>query len=176
MPHIISTTRFAAPKAPELLVHAVNKLGRPFRLTFIGDGPKLSMVQGLVCELGLDDYVTFCGVRSDVAELLATGHIFALSTHAESFGISALEAMRAGLPVVATKVGGLKEVVQNGQTGYLVEAGNIDAMSEALSALVEDPTLRLRLGNAGLNRYRTNFSLQSMADTTASVYDTVDGA
>jgi glycosyltransferase involved in cell wall biosynthesis len=118
----------------------------------------------------MTDRVEFLGNRSDVAEILSGAHIFALATHWEGLPISILEAMRAGLPVVASDVGGVREEVVEGETGFLVPRGDVRAASDRLGLLLADPTLRERMGSAGRRRYEDIFSLGRMLKKTLEVY------
>ena len=105
--------------------------------------------------------VKFCGYRSDIRNILAALDIFALASVEEPFGISALEAMAAGLPVVTTSAGGLPEIVIHGDTGFLVRPRDPKALAEALVDVASDMSLRSRFGASGLARARTHFSSES---------------
>ena len=96
----------------------------------VGDGPEFSRTQALVGELGLADRVRFVGVVDEVASLLSAADLLLLPSETESFGLVALEAMASGVPVVASRVGGLPEVVEHGVTGYLAPVGDVEAMAE----------------------------------------------
>ena len=101
----------------------------PSRLVLVGDGPDLPRARGKVEELGIRDRVVFLGEYTPVQELLSCSDLFLLPSRSESFGLAALEAMACGSPVVASRVGGLPELIINRETGYLCEVGNIDAVS-----------------------------------------------
>jgi glycosyltransferase involved in cell wall biosynthesis len=117
------------------------------------------------------EQISFLGDRRDVAVLLSRAQIFVLSTHYEGLPISILEAMRAGLPVIATSVSGIPEVVEDGQTGLLVPHNNSQALAQALRTLIESPQLRQRLGDAGRRRFLQEFSVERMITATRTVYD-----
>lgn len=145
----------AARRDPEL-VYALAKLrGRPFQALIVGDGPDRPAVEAELRRLGLAGAVDLAGEREDVAEILAASHVFVLSSRSEASPISVLEAMAAGLPVVASRVGGLPELVVDGETGLLVSPGDPEELATALACLLDDPTLRERLGSAGRARVET---------------------
>ena len=124
-------------------------------LVIVGDGPSRRDCERLVGALGLGAAVRFLGYRSDVPDLLAAADVAVVpSLWVEGFGYVALEAMCAGLPVVASRVGGLPEVVVHGETGLLVPAGDSEALAEALVQVLRDPDLRRSLGDAGRRRAR----------------------
>ena len=120
-------------------------------------------------ELGVADRIVFTGEREDPGEILAALDIFVLPSRSEGFGRANLEAMAAGLPVVSTRVGGIPEVVIDGETGILVPPNRPEALAEAITALAEDPALRKRLGAAGRKR-AADFSLPKMTGGVAGVY------
>ena len=97
-------------------------------LDLVGDGPHEEAVRADAARLGLADRIRFLGLRSDVEALLAQSQLFVLTTHWEGFPRSILEAMRAGLPVIATSVGGIPESVEDGRTGYLVSRRGVDEL------------------------------------------------
>jgi glycosyltransferase involved in cell wall biosynthesis len=125
----------------------------------------------LAQQLGIAGRVRFLGYSPDVSAVLARAQIFALSSRSEALPRSVLEAMRAGLPVVASDVGGLSELVDNGVNGALVPRGDAEALSAALAGLIEDPPRRLQLGNAARLTYEARFRLEYMIEKTASVYE-----
>ena len=96
--------------------------------------------------------------------------IFVLSTHFEALPISILEAMRAGLPVVATDVGGIAESVRHEETGLLARRGDVAGLRDALARLIGDPALRVALGSAGRRLWSTQFTASTMAARTVEVY------
>ena len=96
-----------------------------------------------------------------------------LVTNWEGFPLSILEAMRAGLPVVASSVGGIGESVRDGETGYLVARGDVDMLRERIGVLLADAALRVRLGDAGRRRYENHFTMDQMVKKTLAVYEDV---
>ena len=170
--HITMVARFAPPKDQAFLLRALATIDHPFSLSFVGDGPTLAANKLLARDLGLLPKTKFLGVqdKESVAKLLAASDFFVLSTSSEAFGLSALEAMRAGLPVIASSVGGLREVVRDGETGFLVAHGDAEAWTERLSQMIADADLRARLGSAGRQRYETHFTFARMVERTLTVY------
>ena len=146
-PQIVSVGRFAYPKDFATLLEALALVETDYRATFVGDGPDLAEVAAAV-----PDQVELLGARADISDLLRRSDVFVLSSHSEGFPVSILEAMAAGLPVVATHVGGVAEAVVAGETGILVPAADPHALAHALEELVADVELRRRLGAAGRAR------------------------
>ncbi len=145
------------------------------RLIIAGEGAQRAELERQIAELGLAKTVRLLGNRRDVAELLAECDVFALSSIAEGMPVTLLEAMAASLPVVATDVGGVALVVENGVTGTLVPARDPDAMAAALNAYVADATLRRQHGAAGCARVAARFSLNAMVNAYVSLYDELLG-
>lgn len=144
-------------------------------LDFVGDGPMRAHVESEIWQLGLSARVRILGYRSDVAAILSQSQIFALITNWESFPRSIIEAMRAGLPVVATAVGGAAESVAHGRTGFVVPRGDVGALAARLRELIAQPELRSAFGAAGRLRYEENFTLAHMVRKTAAVWADVLG-
>ena len=140
------------------------------RLWLVGDGPERARLEAMALDLGLSKRVTFVGFRHDVADLLAQSDIFLMSSHYEGVSIAVLEAMRARLPVIGTRVGGMPETV-NERTGILVEPGDVHAMSSALDRLVGSPVLRRTLGAAGNEFLQLEFSIQNMVARYELLYE-----
>jgi glycosyltransferase involved in cell wall biosynthesis len=158
-PHIISVGRFAFPKDFSTLVEALATIEEPFRSSFVGAGPAEAEVAAALRAHGLSSRVELLGNRLDVPDLLAEADVFVLSSRSEGLPISILEAMAAGLPVVATDVGGVPEAVVDRHTGLLVHLADPDALATALAALVRDPELRRRLGAQGRQRAEQLFDV-----------------
>jgi len=122
-------------------------------LMIVGDGGEYKPLKALSQNLGLSAKIRFCGFveNPDVPDLLNRMDIFAVPSvsPSETFGVAAVEASACGLPVVASRIGGLPEVVCDGKTGLLIPSGDVDALARALEQLIMDPDLRKRLGDAG---------------------------
>lgn len=118
-------------------------------LALAGDGPERPRLESLARELGVADSVHFMGVRSDMEAVLPAFDLFALCSHSEGFSNAILEAMGMGLPVVATRVGGNIEMVEDGVSGSLIPPGDDRSLGDRLLSLARDPALRRRMGEAG---------------------------
>jgi glycosyltransferase involved in cell wall biosynthesis len=170
-PRLISVARFAEPKDHLTLLQALAGLNDlNWHLDLVGDGPQQKFVESLAGDPRLAGKVSILGMRSDVMELLAKSSLFILSSKREGFPISILEAMRAGLPVIATEVGGVAEAIIDGETGYLVPVGDKVLMQKRICALVEDPKLRKQMGDKGRERFLQHFTLEKMAEKTFDIY------
>ncbi len=121
----------------------------PSRLIMVGDGPDAGAAAARAAELGLTNDVVFVGKQPRIGDYLSIADVLLLPSETESFGLSALEAMSCEVPVVASRVGGLPEVVDEGVSGFLREVGDVDAMAEAALRIVTDESLQSRMGRAG---------------------------
>jgi glycosyltransferase involved in cell wall biosynthesis len=170
-PHVVTVGRLAAPKDPLTLVHALASLGlRPYSLAFIGDGRDRPRVEAELRAQRLGDRVALLGERSDVPQLLAAADVFVLSSASEGAPLSILEAMAAGLPVVASDVGGVAELVEDGVTGLLVPPADPARLAQALARVLDDRDLRQRLGTAGRARARERFDLGALRAAHVELY------
>jgi glycosyltransferase involved in cell wall biosynthesis len=168
---LLSVGRLRAPKDFLTLVRAVARLEPgSVRLRIAGDGPDREALVAELARLGLDGAVELLGTRADVAELLGAADVFVLSSDSEGMPMSVLEAMAAGLPVVATAVGGVPELVREAETGVLVPPRDTEALAAALGALVADGELRERLGEAARRRAEREFSLAEFRRAHLEVY------
>jgi glycosyltransferase involved in cell wall biosynthesis len=173
--------RFAPQKAHDVLLRAfaaARTRDARLRLLLVGDDPfgdGRRRAQALAHELGLDAAVVFTGIRRDVPQLLAASEAFVLASLWEGLGLVFLEAMACGLPVLATDVSAVPEVVERGVTGLLVPPGHPQALADALVALAGDAALRARLGRAGRERVRARFGLDRMVERTLEVYSSLLG-
>ena len=168
---IAMVARFSAQKDHTTLLRALAGIRMPFRLLLVGDGPTLPEVRAEADCLGLCDRVEFCGSRNDVANILCRSQMLVLASNAEGFPITILEAMRAGLPVIATDTGGCGESIVHGDSGLLVPIRDVKALEAALVRLIENPALRVRMGDAGRTRYEREFALSPMLRKTLTVYE-----
>lgn len=169
VPILTMVARMAAPKDHLLLLRALTDIATPFRLRLVGDGPNRPMLEAEIAQRGLSEQVELLGVRADVPELLADSDAFALISYQEGFPLSILEAMRAGLPVIASDVGGVREAVDD-TNGQLVPRNDERALATALDRVLGDRDLRRAQGRAGRARYEAQFTLQHMLDGTERVY------
>lgn len=155
---LLQAFHFAARRNPDL------------HLVIMGDGPEEFSLRDITANLGIADRVHFLGQVREVSAVYAESDIFALASRNESFGLVLAEAGYVGLPVVATNVGGIVEVVENNSTGLLVVPDNISALSDALTRLIGDPALRRNLGVAARARIKTRFSLETMVGEFEKLY------
>lgn len=171
---ICSIARLERPKDHVTLLNALSRLAEtPWTLDMVGDGPLLGPALELAESLGIASRVHFTGYLPDPAAALAEAQIFALSSRSEGFPRSVLEAMRAGLPVVASDVGGIREAVEHGAAGLLVPPGDPDKLAGALGALLRDSALRQRMGAFARRTYDEKFRLERMIESTVGIYATV---
>lgn len=173
-PKIVMVARFDLQKDPFGLIDALGLLpGLSWSCDFVGEGPLLESARRRAAELGLSDRVRFLGHSDQVEAVLQESQIFTLVTHWEGLPLSIIEAMRAGLPVIASDVGGVNELIEDYDTGFLIPKEDVQALASRLSLLIKDPTLRSRLGVAGRRRFENHFSMGRMIDRTEAVYHEV---
>jgi glycosyltransferase involved in cell wall biosynthesis len=142
-------------------------------LTIAGEGSKRPELTAAIERLGLGDAVHLLGRREDISDLMLDADVFVHTARWEGFGLVLLEAMRAALPIVATRVGAIPEVVDDGVTGTLVPPDDSRALADALVELARQPSLRRERGLAGFARLRDQFSPEVMAREVAEIYDSL---
>lgn len=173
-PRIVMVARFEHPKDHGLLIRALSRnKDIPWTLELVGDGPLRPEVEQLTASLGLMHRVEFVGTRNDVPERLAKAQILALVSRWEGFPLTILEGMRAGLPIVASDVGGVREAVSDGRTGFLTPRGDVDTLATKLRILLGNAELRKRMGVLGRNKFQEHFTFDHMFRKTLDVYATV---
>jgi len=173
VPRIVMVARFVRQKDHETLIRALAEVRIPWVLSLLGDGPLLEPIKILAEQLGIRDPIDFAGACETVPQFLAECDLFVLSSKHEGLPISILEAMRAGLPVIATDTGGVPESVTGGVTGYLVECQNVKELRARITDLLGDAELRARMGRAGRERFLRDFQLESMVSKTLDIYQLV---
>ena len=163
-----------APRGEKLIIHVSNfrpvkrinavvdvfarvRREQPARLMMVGDGPELRGATRLAETLGVEDDVLFLGEQEQVVPLLSISDAFLLPSAQESFGLAALEAMACGVPIVASRVGGLPEVVEEGITGYLHAPDDLDGMAASITRLLTDQPLHDRMAAAAAATARDNY-------------------
>jgi glycosyltransferase involved in cell wall biosynthesis len=170
---VVMVARMTRAKGGLDLLKAAEKLAtevRHLHLVFAGTGDLLDELKTRVAAGPLAGRVRFLGHVEDVASVYGAASIAVLPSHAETFGYSVLEAMACGLPVLATRVGGIPELVKDGETGFLVGAHNVDELAARLRHLALDPDLRATFGVAARQRAEARFSVSRMTDATLAVY------
>ncbi len=145
------------------------------RFLILGEGDQRPPLERQVKELHLEKHVLLPGFRTDVLSLLKAFDLFVMSSVTEGLGTSLLDAMAAARPIVATRAGGIPEVVIDDETGLLVPVKDHVRLAEALVRVLKDPALRARLGAAGLRRVRAEFSVDRMVDETLATYGRLVG-
>jgi glycosyltransferase involved in cell wall biosynthesis len=174
-PVVVSVARLATNRGHELLLAGVRLLIRRLpraRLLLVGKGETRRHLEQLVTELDLDKYVTFTGYRdADLPAVLAAADCFALmAAGSDESCRAALEAMAAGRPVIARRVGALPETVVHGETGFLIDDDQPESVARALGAILEDPERGAAMGRAGRARAEECFSAERSVDTVERVY------
>jgi N-acetyl-alpha-D-glucosaminyl L-malate synthase BshA len=139
-------------------------------LVLVGDGPERGAVEALATSLGVRDAVAFAGERLSLGDLFAHADLFLLPSEQESFGLAALESLASGVPVVASNVGGVPEVVSHDVTGWLVASGDPAAMAEAVLGLLADPVRRLAMGRAARAAALARFQPGPLVARTEALY------
>jgi N-acetyl-alpha-D-glucosaminyl L-malate synthase BshA len=147
----------------------------PARLVFVGDGPERSGAEKYCRDNNLCDRVMFIGKQDNVPDLMGCTDVLLLPSETESFGLVALEAMSCEVPVVATRVGGLPEVVEHGKTGYLAGLGDLDAMAYYALEIIRNPELKTRLGRNGRERAVNCFDQSRVVSRYEEYYHRVLG-
>lgn len=171
---LIMVARLSAQKDHEILLRALAKLkGHSWQLELVGGGDGQAYFEKLAISLGVMERVRFTGQVDDVASHLNKSDIFVLATKWEGLPRSIIEAMRSGLPVVASDVGGISELVSNGENGFLVQRGDADALATSLSTLIDNYDLRQEMGAASFRRFSSEFSFNIMFEKTVSIYKEV---
>jgi glycosyltransferase involved in cell wall biosynthesis len=157
-------------KGHAVLIEAAARLGAASRVRYVfcGGGTLEEELRARAAAAGVR--VDLVGFRDDVARCLAGADMAVLPSLQEGLGVAALEAMAAGLPVVASCVGGLAEAIADGETGRLVPVGDVAALAAALEVLARDAALRRRMGAAGRERVQTRYSAAAMAEGTLACY------
>ena len=147
------------------------------KLIMCGDGPERRDAETLAARLGVENFVQFVGKQpqSQIRDYLSVADLFLLPSQSESFGLSALEAMACEVPVIATRVGGVPEVIEEGGCGYLFDIGDVDGMAEAAIQVLSDDSLRERLGRRGREIAVTRFTTDQIIPQYEQLYKSVIG-
>jgi N-acetyl-alpha-D-glucosaminyl L-malate synthase BshA len=187
VPALFPALDWAPGRRPSVLLHASNfrpvkRVGdtvrafaevrrvRPAVLVLVGDGPERADVEALASSLGVRDGVAFVGERRSLGDLFAHADVFLLPSDQESFGLAALESLASGVPVVASDVGGVAEVVTQGESGWLVPPRNPQAMARAALSLLADPARRKAMGRAARASALARFQPGPLVSRTEALY------
>jgi glycosyltransferase involved in cell wall biosynthesis len=163
-----------AEKALDVLVRAAALLARDLprlRVLIVGDGEERGRIETMVHQLGLEDHVLLTGLRSDVPDVLAALDVAVLSSDYEGIPLSMLEFMDAGKPIVATRVGGIPEVIQDGVHGVLVPPRDEAALAAAIGGLLGDTDAAREMGARAQDRCRREFSLDRIVERLQQLYE-----
>lgn len=169
-------SRLVEQKGIPYALEALRRIGFDFpraHLVIAGDGEKARELRRLASMLGIADRVCWLGWREDAADLMAAFDIFLLPSLHEGFGLVLLEAMSRRVPIIASRVGAIPEVVVDGETGVLVEARNVDQLAGAMARLLNDRALRKYMGLLGAARLEEHFSVEKMVDGTLAIYENI---
>jgi len=173
---ICAVARFERPKDFTTLISAVSRLeDRQWTLDLVGDGPLEPAIRRLATAHGIAEQIHFLGYQPDPAPVLARSQLFVLASRSEAFPRSILEAMRAGLPVVATDVGGVNEAVTHRATGLLVPPRDPAALAVAIAELRDAPGLRREFGERARGVFERRFRLEHTVEKMLALYATVLG-
>lgn len=170
---IVQVARLNRLKDHATSIRAMKLLTAEFpkaRLVLVGDGEERATLEALTLEQGLHDRVIFLGMRKDVSEQLGAADLFVLSSISEGIPLTLLEAMAAGLPCVATRVGGIPEVIVDGRTGLLATPSDPRELADKIRVMLSDTLLRQRIGAAGAERVREHFDASQMHQAYAKLF------
>ena len=172
---LVHTSNFRPVKRVADVIRVFDQVNReiPTRLLLIGDGPDRSDCEKLCRDLGIADLVLFLGKQDALAELLAASDVFLLPSQSESFGLSALEAMSCGLPVISTSIGGIPEVNRHAETGYIAEIGDIDRMARYAVELLVNGDRYEAFSRAARRRAVEVFNLHKVVPLYESYYERI---
>ena len=160
---LVHVSNFRPVKRPsdcvEILAN-VRAAGENARLVMVGDGPELSAVRYRGEQLGMNGNISYVGKQANIADYLGIADVFLLPSELESFGLAALEAQACEVPVIATRIGGIPEVINDGESGYLSDVGDVEKMSADTLVLLRNEELRRAFGEKGrelaVQRYSTD--------------------
>jgi N-acetyl-alpha-D-glucosaminyl L-malate synthase BshA len=172
---ITHVSNFRSVKRVGLVVDLFHRIREPVRArrVMVGDGPDRPAVERQVDELGLTDVVDFVGEQHDIVSWLSASDLFLLPSAQESFGLAALEAMACEVPVIASRVGGLPEVIQDGVTGFVCDPDDVAGMAERGISLLTHPERRQQIGRAAAEDVRRRFCTSIIVPKYEAYYDKV---
>lgn len=172
---VIHVSNFRPVKRVTAVIEIFNRICRqvPAHLLMVGDGPDSDSAARLTRELGLEDHVHFLGEQDQVLPLLSISDVFLLPSAQESFGLAALEAMACEVPVVASRVGGLPEVIDDGHNGFLCALDDLDGMARSAVSLLTDGNLRARLGAAAKQTVKSKFCHEKIVPIYEAYYEEI---
>ena len=169
---VIHVSNFRPVKRTDAVLAVFDRIRKrvPARLLMVGDGPDMANAYRLARELEIAPLVDFLGAQEEVLPLLSIADVFLLPSAQESFGLAALEAMACEVPVIASNVGGLPEVIEHGITGFLHPPGDLDAMADSAVALLSDRGTHQRVAEAACRRVREDFCVERIVPLYEACY------
>jgi N-acetyl-alpha-D-glucosaminyl L-malate synthase BshA len=169
---IIHVSNFRPVKRVTDVVKTFAKISEsmPAKLLLVGDGPEMTIVCKLVKRLGLDDQVILLGKQENLEELYSISDLMLLLSEKESFGLVALEAMACGVPCIGTNVGGIPEVIQHGENGYICEVGDIEDISSQAITLLNNHNLHQKFSQQSLETVRIKFKADQIVEQYEQLY------
>ena len=168
---ILNVGRMARAKNQKLLIEAASLIERDFKLVIVGTGRFREDLECLTKNLGLEGKVFFADTAEDISTWFRSANIFALSSDYEGLPLSVIEAMSAKLPIVATDVGGVGELVSEGENGFLVPRGDVNAFARKLEFLIDNVDLRQEFGENSHQKFIDKFQAEFMCSKTLKVYE-----
>lgn len=170
---LMTVGRLTPVKNQAMLLRVLRRLPDTVTLFVVGEGVERSALESLARELDIEHRLVLAGEVTAIRASLTTSAIFLLSSHYEGLPVSILEAMSAGLPVVATAVGGVPEAVLDGETGFVTPRGDETAFADRIRRLLEDPEMAQRMGQAGRRHYLAHYTPERFHREVAAVYEAV---
>lgn len=162
-------------KGQKHLIEAISKLTKEYpnvKLVFVGEGQERHNLEKLTKRLTLTNHIVFTGRQKEIPKLLKSSDIFVLPSRREAFGLVLLEAMISGLPVIASRIGGIPEIIEDEINGILFEAQNSDELAQDLIKLIDDPEKRKKIASSGQKTVLEKFTAQKMAENYEKIYFT----
>ncbi|MBL4954158.1 N-acetyl-alpha-D-glucosaminyl L-malate synthase BshA [Neobacillus sp. OS1-32] len=169
---IIHVSNFRAVKRVQDVVKTFAKISSimPAKLLLVGDGPEMTVICKLVRQLALEDQVIFLGKQENLEELYSISDLMLLLSQKESFGLVLLEAMACGVPCIGTNIGGIPEVIQDGETGFICELGNISDIANKAISLLEDSQLHQQFSHQSIKLAETKFKSEAIVQQYEELY------
>jgi N-acetyl-alpha-D-glucosaminyl L-malate synthase BshA len=177
-PVVMHVSNFRPVKRLDAVLEVFRRINDriPSRLVLVGDGPERPPAEALAGRLGIAALVHFAGEQQDPVDWLSAADLFLLPSSQESFGMAALEAMACGVPVVASRVGGLPEVIEDGRTGFLCAPEDLEGMAERGIALLTDAALARRIGREAERVVTTRYCIDEVVPRYEAYYrEVLDG-
>lgn len=171
---LIHISNFRKVKRVQDVIYAFEKISRevPSKLLLVGDGPEYCEVDQLVVQLGLEEHVLFLGKQKNISEILSIADLKLLLSEKESFGLVLLEAMACGVPCIGTNIGGIPEVIVDGETGYLTEIADIDYIAAQSIKILTDRNLWEVFSKNGIDRVNNCFGAEKILQQYENLYNT----